>query len=112
MRRNRESRSRAKLIQEAHLDKMGQRAIDAIHHDIGTPYTTLYAAYRVLKQTIGAISFRIDNHVQAIIKADEIIGGHWEKGIHAGFFGVDNTRNLYTREKLPLGQAYLLGAGI
>lgn len=60
MRRNRESRARMKLIQEMHLDKQGQHVIDAIHHDIGTAYIDMYAAYRTVRAFGYAVRTIID----------------------------------------------------
>ncbi len=74
MRRNRESRARMKLIQKMHLDKQGQHVIDAIHHDIGTSYADMYAAYRTARAFGYAIRTIIDGVNALARSAAKIIG--------------------------------------
>ena len=89
MRRNRESRARMKLIQEMHLDKNGQHVIDAIHHDIGTSYADMYAAYSATRCFEYALRSIIDGIKAVARSAAGIIGGNYAYGAHAGAFRVN-----------------------
>lgn len=81
-----------KLIQEMHLDKQGQRIIDAMHHDTGTSYANLYKVYRAT-MAFGYSMDTIIRGVREICKqAATIIGGNWDKGAHAGLFRVNSMR--------------------
>lgn len=82
-----------KLIQEMHLDKTGQRVIDAAHHDLGTSYADMYAAYRTTKCFELALRSIIDG-IESIVRsaakaACSIIGGNYAYGAHAGTFRVN-----------------------
>lgn len=85
-----------KLIQEMHLDKQGQRVIDAAHNDLGTSYAYMYAAYRTTKCFELALR-RIINGIESIVRnaakaACSIIGGNYAYGAHAGLFRVNSVR--------------------
>lgn len=79
----REARARMQLIQEAHLDKCGQRCIDAIHHDVGTSYRDLRALYHAgiaFGQALETIVIGIGALGQAATKAARIVGEYVARG--------------------------------
>ena len=105
---NRERRARIKLVQEAHLDKHGQRVIDAIHRDIGASYACIYATYHAYK----VLAHAVHTLVQGIQRMVDYVKSAWGKDA-ANYFradsmtvtadGVDIKATAFASEKNPGG---------